>query len=124
MLISPLMQPGGKELILAEAGKDITKSFTILHPKGTLENTLSPFACVGAVDPNSRPAESVQDQDEDEIEERRQALPPAASVLNISTFEKYAQQVLGEDSRAWVYISGWADDGVCESDVMRKVCAQ
>lgn len=109
-----LIKPGGAELILEHAGKDISKPFGHLHPKGTLEHTLSPFSIMGAVDPKSRPKETVQDQDEDEIEERRQALPPAASVLNLSTFEKYAKQLLGEDSRAWVYISGWADDGVCE----------
>lgn len=53
--------------------------------------------------------------DEDEVDARRDALPPAELVLNLGEFETLAREVLGEDSRAWRYFSSFADDGACES---------
>lgn len=54
------------------------------------------------------------DEDEDDIEDRRASLPPLSSVQNLATFERLARNVLGEDSRAWKYISSVSDDGWSE----------
>lgn len=50
----------------------------------------------------------------DEVEERRDNLPPVETVLNLATFERMAKEVLGEESRAWRYFYSYSDDGVCK----------
>lgn len=108
------MQPGGQELILEHAGKDVTRIFQNLHPRGTLEHALTPENRIGEVDPAYPATEAVSGDEEEERDERRAELPPLSSVVNIASFEAMAKEVLGEDSRSWLYISGYSDDGVCK----------
>lgn len=104
-------QPGGSELILDNAGKDITKLFQKLHPKGTLQASLSSLDVVGQID-SAFPSEmAVTDNEENDIDERRDELPPLSTISNLATFERLAKYVLQADSTAWKYISSWSDDG-------------
>lgn len=128
----PLQQPGGPEIIEDNNGKDITCAFTAyhaiptdssclralfnsLHKRGTLESQLTDDDCIGVLSDASAIDIAQVPGASDEIEERRQALPPVETVLNLTTFEQFAKQVLGEDSRSWRYFSSWSDDGVCKS---------
>lgn len=127
-------QPGGVELIMEHAGKDVTFAllasldllvhklmlalynsalFNNLHQKGTLQKIRSQITPVGILDPTSV-LEAVG-LDDGGIEERRSELPPPEYVLNLGEFETFTKQILTEDSRQWRYFSSWADDGASES---------
>lgn len=78
-----------------------------------MEANLTDDDCIGVL-ADSEPIEVAEAPGaSDEIEERRDALPPVETVLNLKTFEEFAKEVLGEESRAWRYFSSWSDDGVC-----------
>ena len=49
--------PGGSGVIVKQAGKDATKLFDTIHPKGTIENSLSPEHCKGDFDSSTLPVE-------------------------------------------------------------------
>lgn len=98
----------------------MSKLFNQLHPKGTLENTLTDENIRGQTDP-SFPPTLAAGADADEVQARREALPPLSTVLNIATFEGLAKQVLGEDSQAWRYISSYSDDGYSKAFI--QYCA-
>ncbi|KAL7008763.1 Karyopherin transporter [Cystobasidiomycetes sp. EMM_F5] len=102
--------PGGQELILEHGGKDVTKLFQQLHPKGTLEEHLTKDNIRGQVDP-SFPPTLAAGADAEEIQARRDQLPPLSTILNIATFERLAKHVLGENSQGWKYASSYSDDG-------------
>lgn len=95
-------------------GKDVTKLFQQLHPKGTLERSLPPEKAIGRIDPSSRPAVADTGEDEDELDERRAQLPPLHAVVNLRSFEELARTVIGEDSRPYNFITSYADDGDSE----------
>ncbi|KAK4052691.1 hypothetical protein OIV83_001978 [Microbotryomycetes sp. JL201] len=101
--------PGGAQLILEHAGKDVTNLFNMLHATGTFEQVRSQISSVGVLDPAT-----VVDEvglDDSDVSERRSQLPPPEFVLNLREMEAFALQVLGKDSRAWRYFSSYADDG-------------
>ncbi|KAK4705053.1 L-lactate dehydrogenase (cytochrome), partial [Phenoliferia sp. Uapishka_3] len=103
--------PGGAEAITPHAGKDVTALFNLLHANDTLKKVLSQIKVVGPLDPKSVIEVVRASEDEDELEERRSALPPSELVINLAEFATLAKELLGEDSRPWRYFSSWSDDG-------------
>lgn len=92
--------------------------FKGLHKRGTLEANLTDDDCIGVL-ADSEPIEVAEAPGaSDEVEERRESLPPVETVLNLKTFEELAKYVLGEESRAWRYFSSWADDGVSKCSLL------
>uniref|UniRef100_A0A8H7TSA9 Uncharacterized protein n=1 Tax=Bionectria ochroleuca TaxID=29856 RepID=A0A8H7TSA9_BIOOC len=88
------LHPGGVQAIVAQAGKDASKLFTMLHPPDAL-GTLPTEYCLGPVDPETLPA-----QEEEELSEAEQ--------LRQEDFEDWAQKVLSET--AWAYYRSAADE--------------
>lgn len=141
-----LLQPAGAEVILTNSGKDITyypspsvwlqncaddgtfpsnsALFNSLHAKGTLQTVLPQLTKVGVLDPLSQIEVMSESEGEDDIQERRDALPPAETVQNLNEFEGLARELLGEESRAWRYFSSYSDDGVglCISLALTSPC--
>ncbi|KAK4057518.1 hypothetical protein OIO90_001587 [Microbotryomycetes sp. JL221] len=102
--------PGGAELILEHAGKDVTLLFNMLHATGTFDQVRAQIKSVGILDPKT-----VVDEvglEDGGVTERRNKLPPPEFVLNLNEMEQFAQQILGPNSRAWRYFSSFADDGL------------
>lgn len=127
-----MLQPGGKEAILEHLGKDISyvkhpfsrhcayivsrsPLFNLLHASDVLRKTFSQLTVVGLLDQSSEHALEVVASGVDEVEERRDELPPPEYVINLAEYVELARQVHTEDSRAWRFMSSFADDGVSES---------
>ncbi|OJJ45932.1 hypothetical protein ASPZODRAFT_152880 [Penicilliopsis zonata CBS 506.65] len=108
--VTALLQthPGGQEAILAQAGKDVTNLFTMLHPPTAL-STLPPSANLGPVDASTMPTEEERVLTEEEIlqEEAREEMPEAADMLLLDDFEAWAERVLS--GTAWAYYRSAAD---------------
>ena len=83
-------KPGGAEAIAPHAGKDVTALFNILHANDTLKKILSQITVVGSLDPKSQIEVVKAAEDEDELEARRDALPPSNLVVNLAEFESLA----------------------------------
>ena len=90
---------------------------------GTLQNSLDQDQCVGRLC-ETTPVDIVHSGEaEDEIQARRDELPPVDSVVNVAQFESMAKHVLGEDSREWRYFSSYCDDGVSKLNDSSQVLA-
>lgn len=102
--------PGGPNIIIKHAGKDATKLFDTVHPKGTIEKYLSAEQLKGDFDASTVP-QSVREAEkaaEKEEQERRANIPPMSSCLNLHDMELVASQVLSPE--AWAYYSSASDD--------------
>mgnify|MGYP000003218794 FL=1 len=102
--------PGGSGVIVKQAGKDATKLFDTIHPKGTIENSLSPEHCKGDFDSSTLPVEykKAEEEEERKRKERLAMLPPMSKCLNLGDLELVASKVLSPE--AWAYYSSAADD--------------
>ena len=102
--------PGGKRVILNQAGKDGTKAFDLVHPPDIMRRLLTPDVLVGRVDPKELEiAASESESDEDKrIRLAREKLPPLSSILNLMDFEALAPSVMHPE--AFAYYSSAADD--------------
>lgn len=102
--------PGGPQIIVKNAGRDATKLFDSVHPKGTIEKYLSADKLKGEFDESTLPGEYKEQQKKEEAEEkeRRANLPPMSSCLNLHDLELVAAKVLSPE--AWAYYSSAADD--------------
>lgn len=81
--------PGGKNVILKNAGKDVTELYMPVHPANAIEENLKPSQCLGQVDPST--VKVKQDGPESEKDrkrrEARENLPVVGSLLNLDDFE-------------------------------------
>lgn len=89
----------------------MTALFNILHANDTLKKILPQLTVIGNLDPATEIEVVKAAEDEDELQERRDALPDSELVVNLAEFESLAMELLGEDSRPWRYFSSWSDDG-------------
>ncbi|CDZ97051.1 l-mandelate dehydrogenase [Phaffia rhodozyma] len=111
------MHPGGAHVLLAhvsaplDGGKDATKLFTKIHPKGMIENTLEPEKLVGVVDPTTfkdLPAPKKLSEDEIRVKKAREEMKPIEDIINLEDIEQEARKVLGRT--AWAYYHSAGDD--------------
>ncbi|WFD21012.1 L-lactate dehydrogenase (cytochrome) [Malassezia caprae] len=102
--------PGGPQIIIKNAGKDVTKLFEATHPAGTLEKYLPKECYQGDLDMSSVPDSVKQEQkkEEDEEKARRAMIPPLGQCLNLDDFEAAGHQAMSPE--AWAYYSSAADD--------------
>ncbi|CAI6094090.1 unnamed protein product [Clonostachys chloroleuca] len=103
------LHPGGVQAIVAQAGKDASKLFTMLHPPDAL-GTLPTEYCLGPVDPETLPAQEEEELSEAEQlrQEARENMPPAENMVMVQDFEDWAEKVLSET--AWAYYRSAADE--------------
>jgi len=106
------LQPGGSQYLTDNAGKDVSAIFAQIHPPGTLSKTMSALKAVGPIEASAK-LEEVGNTDLQDQVERRSELLDVSTVLNLDHFETLAKQVLGPNSRGWLYMSSYADDGNC-----------
>ncbi|SCV99413.1 LAFE_0A02630g1_1 [Lachancea fermentati] len=109
------VHPGGRAIIEANAGKDVSKVFDPLHAPDVIEKYIAPEKRLGPLDgqmPEDRitPALTPGETPEDvaEKERLRQALPDLDSLINLYDFEYLASQILTK--QAWCYYSSAAED--------------
>ncbi|CAO1637087.1 unnamed protein product [Parajaminaea phylloscopi] len=105
------MHPGGRNIILKNAGKDVTDLYMPVHPSDAIKNNLKAEQHIGLVDPKT--VEVVQKQESETDRRRREArenLPPVGSMLNVDDFERVAKSILSD--QAWAYYSSAGDDEV------------
>lgn len=89
--------------------------FNLMHASDVLPRIQNQIRCVGRLAPGAILDVAGVGQEIEEADERRADLPPVEGVVNVSQFEVLARQVLGEDSRAYNFISSYADDGAGKS---------
>ncbi|WWC88941.1 uncharacterized protein L201_003856 [Kwoniella dendrophila CBS 6074] len=87
--------PGGSQIIVANAGKDVTELFKPVHPPKTLENNLSPECYKGMVDPRAV-ADSLKayEAEQERIERERNALAPVETMLGLDELQEAAESFL------------------------------
>lgn len=109
--------PGGAKIILKYAGKDATEKFDPVHPKGTLEENLSPEACVGSVDSSAlrKATNKKQQQPDNSAAEKNQLVHPSVKIprnisqcLSIEDIERLGLSKLNK--RAFAYYYSASDD--------------
>ncbi|WVQ86193.1 hypothetical protein IAT38_008361 [Cryptococcus sp. DSM 104549] len=103
------VHPGGPQVLKDNLGKDISSIFHLLHSPETLRSASPYLDKLGEL--SATPTIEVATSDEDEVQKRRRDLPDISYVANLATFERLAKDVLGENSRAWEFISSYAEDG-------------
>ncbi|CDK27438.1 unnamed protein product [Kuraishia capsulata CBS 1993] len=103
------IHPGGRNVIIRNAGKDATKIFTPIHPPDAIEKFLPAEKIIGKLD-GIIEQEEEEDPDELERQERISNIPSLNQVYNIADFENIAKQILPKG--AWAYYSSGADDEI------------
>ncbi|KAF4122241.1 L-lactate dehydrogenase (cytochrome) [Geosmithia morbida] len=99
--------PGGANAILAEAGKDVSRLFSMLHAPDALSSLPEEY-CVGPVDMTTLPAEEEDLSEEDAARiDARDEMPTADAMLLLSDFEFWAERTLGK--AAWAYYRSASD---------------
>nr|XP_019007451.1 uncharacterized protein I206_07709 [Kwoniella pini CBS 10737]OCF46232.1 hypothetical protein I206_07709 [Kwoniella pini CBS 10737] len=100
--------PGGSQIIVANAGRDVTELFKPVHPPNTLENNLAPECFKGLVNPKEV-EEVTFEAEQQRVEKERNALPPVETMLGLDEIEETAQSFLAP--RVSNYYSGYSLDG-------------
>jgi L-lactate dehydrogenase (cytochrome) len=81
--------PGGKNVIIKNAGKDVTDVYTPVHPANAIAENLDPSQHLGQVDPKT--VKKVEAGEESEKAQKRRLalenLPEVGSILNLDDFE-------------------------------------
>ncbi|KAF4345131.1 L-lactate dehydrogenase (cytochrome) [Fusarium beomiforme] len=103
--------PGGKKVILKNAGKDSTVDFDLIHSTDVLDKWLQPSKHLGGIDV-SAPAVSASEATEAKAQEQNEGTlmrkPKLSQCITISDFESVAQQAMKKSS--WNYYSTGAED--------------
>ncbi|SPO43108.1 related to L-lactate dehydrogenase (cytochrome b2) [Moesziomyces antarcticus] len=104
--------PGGRNIILKNAGKDVTELYEPIHPPTALEENLDASKHIGQVDPSTVQIKQAGEESDKDRKKRlaRENLPSLGSVLNLDDFERIANTILSD--QAWAYYSSAADDEV------------
>lgn len=109
--------PGGPNVILSNAGKDVTNVFKPLHASGMIEKYLPGDKLLGSLNgsmpehlvcPKYAPGETVADIARKE--ELKADMPPLSTISNLCDFESLASQIL--TNQAWAYYSSGSDDEI------------
>lgn len=99
--------PGGPDIILANASKDVTRLFKPIHPPGTLQSQegqpegITKVGRVPALAASDAAAEL--SDDERRIAAARENLPHIDEMVNLDDFEKVCREILAK--KAWACAS-------------------
>ncbi|UZJ53407.1 hypothetical protein CBS101457_002727 [Exobasidium rhododendri] len=104
--------PGGKNVILKNAGKDVTDLYVPIHPANAIAESLIPSQHLGQVDPRTIKKAQIGELSEREKKRihARENLPPLGTILNLDDFEQVAKTILSD--QAWAYYSSAGDDEI------------
>ncbi|SPO20681.1 related to L-lactate dehydrogenase (cytochrome b2) [Ustilago trichophora] len=107
--------PGGRNIILKNAGKDVTEIYEPIHPPTAVQDNLDPSKHIGQVDPATVQVKQAGEESEKDRKRRlaRENLPALGSVLNLDDFERIAESILSD--QAWAYYSSAADDEITKA---------
>ncbi|EST09753.1 Cytochrome b5-like heme/steroid binding domain protein [Kalmanozyma brasiliensis GHG001] len=107
--------PGGRNIILKNAGTDVTEIYEPIHPPTAIADNLDSSAHVGSVDPSTVVVKQAGEESEKDRKRRiaRENLPSLGSVLNLDDFERIAESILTD--QAWAYYSSAADDEITKA---------
>lgn len=97
--------PGGPEIILANANKDVTRLFKPIHPPGTLqeqEGQPAGITKVGRV-PTLESGETELSDEDRRIQKARQDMPHIDEMINLDDFEKVCRKILAKKAWACAY---------------------
>ncbi|RYP33022.1 hypothetical protein DL767_004933 [Monosporascus sp. MG133] len=102
--------PGGKGILLKNAGQDATAAFNSAHPVEILEEQLAPEQLIGEIEPSG----VLPDDAEGAVEDAPLAdLPPVSTMLSIKEIESYAMQRLSP--KAISYYASGSDDEITKN---------
>ncbi|PWZ02914.1 hypothetical protein BCV70DRAFT_154001 [Testicularia cyperi] len=104
--------PGGRNVILKNAGKDVTELYEPIHPPTAIEDNRELLGHVGSIDPSTVKVVQASEESEKDRKRRlaRENLPSLGSVLNLDDFERIAESILSD--QAWAYYASAADDEI------------
>lgn len=107
--------PGGRNIILKNAGTDVTEIYEPIHPPTAITDSLDPSKHIGQVDPSTVAVKEAGEESEKDRKRRlaRENLPGLGSVLNLDDFERIAESILTD--QAWAYYSSAADDEITKA---------
>ncbi|KAI1135352.1 FMN-dependent dehydrogenase-domain-containing protein [Hypoxylon sp. FL0543] len=106
--------PGGRSILLKNAGQDASAAFDSVHPVEILEEHLTPGQFLGTIDPGDYIEGGKKRKSEHGVHSEPDvhslsALPPLESVLSISEMESYAMQRLSPKAISY-YVSASDDE--------------
>lgn len=106
------MHPGGRNVLLKNAGKDVTEIYDPIHPPTAIQDNLDPSKHIGQVDPATVQVKQAGEESEKDRKRRlaRENLPPLGTVLSLDDFERIAESILTD--QAWAYYASAADDEI------------
>ncbi|GAA6037216.1 hypothetical protein JCM8097_008625 [Rhodosporidiobolus ruineniae] len=91
------MHPGGTKVLDQNGGRDITKLFKTLHPKGTLEKFMTDDQLVGYIDVDEvAKIGGGKSQEDLRIEQARKELRNVDTVVCLDDFEEICEKILSE----------------------------
>lgn len=110
--------PGGRNVILKNAGKDVTELYEPIHPPTAITDNLDNSQHIGSVDPSTITiAHATPPGEESERDRKRKEalenLPALGTVLNLDDFERIAESILTD--QAWAYYASAADDEITKA---------
>ena len=118
-----LQHPGGKNIVLQSAGKDVSQIFDPFHPGDIIQRTLDPALCLGPVDQTTvkpkhvaghNDEEEEEDDDDDDVlttkKKKKWMKPQLGQMLNVYDFEEVAKHTMTK--QGWSYYSSGADDEI------------
>lgn len=109
--------PGGPDVIISNAGKDVTAMFQPIHAPDVIEKNIAPEKRLGPLKGKMAdehicapftPGESMKDLESKE--QLRARLPSIDTISNVYDFEYLASKILSK--QAWAYYSSGSDDEV------------
>ncbi|KAI1370330.1 FMN-dependent dehydrogenase-domain-containing protein [Hypoxylon crocopeplum] len=106
--------PGGRSILLKNAGQDASTAFDSVHPIEILEEYLTPNQMLGNIElkdaiEDARTPASKHDQQPASETGPSPTLPPLASMLSVAEIESYAMQRLSQKAISY-YVSASDDE--------------
>ncbi|GKT78294.1 FMN-dependent dehydrogenase [Colletotrichum tofieldiae] len=108
--------PGGKSVLLKNAGKDATNAFSAVHPMELLEEYLKPDQRIGTLDPTTEKASPNAENPRPDVpmalsqsQGELKGVPPVSHILSISEMEQHALRKLSPKAISY-YASGTDDE--------------
>ncbi|KAI0602478.1 FMN-dependent dehydrogenase-domain-containing protein [Biscogniauxia sp. FL1348] len=103
--------PGGRDLLLQNAGQDASRAFDLVHPPEILEDYLAPKQHLGKVEPSYQSRNEGYGMNGSVPEA---ALPALSYILSVSEIESHAMQCLSP--KAISYYASASDDEITKAE--------